>query len=304
MSSIGPVTPRAVQHSTVVAHGANLHVARIGRGRPLLLLHGWPEFWLTWEPVMTRLADCFDLIAPDLRGFGASDKPDGPFGPNEQTEDLVALIDALGVGPIGIVSHDVGATITQTLARRHPDRIAGLFFFNFMYPGIGTRATAPSHLQHVWHTWFNQSDLAPELLATSPEAVRRFITFLLRRWAHRAEAFDDATIEAFVANFQAPGNLAGGFAHYRAVAAQRRAEASENPPPPPPPIPLPTCVRWAQCDPTLPAEWSDRLGETFPDLDYAPFPDAGHFPHREQPDRAAAEIAAFFDRLDARGWQA
>jgi pimeloyl-ACP methyl ester carboxylesterase len=304
MSSIGPVTPRAVQHSTVVAHGANLHVARIGRGRPLLLLHGWPEFWLTWEPVMTRLADRFDLIAPDLRGFGASDKPDGPFGPNEQTEDLVALIDALGVGPVGIVSHDVGATITQTLARRHPDRIAGLFFFNFMYPGIGTRATAPSHLQHVWHTWFNQSDLAPELLATSPEAVRRFITFLLRRWAHRPEAFDDATIEAFVANFQAPGNLAGGFAHYRAVAAQRRAEASENPPPPPPPIPLPTSVRWAQCDPTLPAEWSDRLGETFTDLDYAPFPDAGHFPHREQPDRAAAAIAAFFDRLDAQGWKA
>jgi len=116
--------------------------------------------------------------------------------------------------------------------------------------------------------------------------------------------FDDAAIDAFVANFQAPGNLAGGFAHYRAVAAQRRAEASDDPPPPQPPIPLPTCVRWAQCDPTLPAEWSDRLAETFPNLDFAPFPDAGHFPHREQPDRASAEIGTFFERLSAPDWQA
>ena len=293
---------RMIEHSNVTVRGAKLHVARAGRGRPLLLLHGWPEFWLTWEPVMTRLAARFDLIAPDLRGFGSSDKPAGPFGPDEQTEDLAALIDALGVGPVGVVSHDVGATITQTLARRHPDRIAGLFFFNFMYPGIGKRFTAPGHLQHVWHTYFNQSDLAPELLAASPEAVRRFFTYFLRKWAHRPEAFDDAAIDAFVANFQAPGNLAGGFAHYRAVAVQRRAEAADNPPAPPP-IPLPTCVRWAQCDPTLPPEWADRLGDFFPDLDYAPFSDAGHFPHREQPDRAAAEIGAFFDRLGAQGWR-
>ena len=70
-----------MQHLTVQANGAAFHVARIGQGQPLLLLHGWPEFWLTWEPVMTRLADRFTLYAPDLRGFGDSDKPDGPHRP-------------------------------------------------------------------------------------------------------------------------------------------------------------------------------------------------------------------------------
>ena len=68
-----------------------------GSGKPLLLLHGWPEFWLTWEPVMTRLADRFSLIAPDLRGFGDSDKPDGPTGPDQHTSDMLALMDALGI---------------------------------------------------------------------------------------------------------------------------------------------------------------------------------------------------------------
>ena len=86
-----------MEHLTVRANGAALHVARIGAGRPLLLLHGWPEFWLTWEPVMTRLADRFTLYAPDLRGFGDSDKPEGPFGPDQQAADMLALMDALGL---------------------------------------------------------------------------------------------------------------------------------------------------------------------------------------------------------------
>ncbi len=64
-----------------------------------------------------------------------------------------------------------------------------------------------------------------------------------------------------------------------------------------PPIALPTCVRWAEHDVLFPYAGTDRLGETFTDLDLARFDGVGHFPHREDPDRAAAEIARFFDRL-------
>ena len=67
-----------------------------------------------------------------------------------------------------------------------------------------------------------------------------------------------------------------------------------------PPITVPTCVRWAEHDPLFPYEWTDRLGETFSNLDLAMFPDVGHFPHREDPDRAAREIAGFFSRI---GWR-
>src|SRR5215475_11436612 len=72
-----------VEHLTISANGATFHVARQGAGPALLLLHGWPEFWLTWEPVMARLAGRYTLIAPDLRGFGGSAKPSGPFGPED-----------------------------------------------------------------------------------------------------------------------------------------------------------------------------------------------------------------------------
>ncbi len=67
-----------------------------------------------------------------------------------------------------------------------------------------------------------------------------------------------------------------------------------------PPITTPTCVRWPEHDPLFPYAWTDRLGKTFADLDLAPFPNVGHFPHREDPDQAAAEISTFFDRL---GWR-
>src|SRR5437879_13893356 len=97
-----------MEHLRVQANGAAFHVARMGRGKPLLLLHGWPEFSLTWEPVMTRLADRFTLFAPDLRGFGDSDKPDGPFGPEQHAADMLALMDELGLAQAGIVGQHVG----------------------------------------------------------------------------------------------------------------------------------------------------------------------------------------------------
>jgi pimeloyl-ACP methyl ester carboxylesterase len=101
-------------------------------------------------------------------------------------------------------------------------------------------------------------------------------------------------LEAFVDNFLQPGNLQGGFNWYCSQNAGRlamiRGEA-----PPLPPITRPACVRWGVQDPLFPYAWTDRLGETFADLDLAPFEGAGHFPHRERPDAAAAEIARFFE---------
>src|SRR6188472_2746484 len=111
-----------MQHRFLRVNEASLHIAEIGAGPPLLLLHGWPEFWLTWEPVMARLANRFTLVAPDLRGFGDSDKPEGPFGPDQHAVDMLALLDALGLRRVGIVGHDIGGAVMQPLARKSPQR--------------------------------------------------------------------------------------------------------------------------------------------------------------------------------------
>lgn len=284
-----------MEHLSLTANGARFHVARCGQGPALLLLHGWPEFWLTWESVMQRLRDRFTLIAPDLRGFGASDKPEGPFGAAEHAADLAALLDALGVARAGVVGHDVGGAVMQALARLAPERVTGLFFFDFVYPGIGARMGAPDRLNEIWYQSFHQMQMAPALVGASREACRAYFGHFLRHWSHRKNAFDEV-LEDFVDNFLSPGNLEGGFAYYRAAHTGRIA-MMQGLAPLVPPIPLPTCVRWAEHDPIFPYAWTDRLHETFTDLDLAMFEGVGHFPHREDPDRAAAEIAHFFTRL-------
>ena len=161
-----------IEHQTIRANGADFHVARTGKGPPLLLLHGWPEFWLTWEPVMTRLASRFTLIAPDLRGFGDSSKPDGPYGPDQHAADMLALMDALRLERFGVVGHDVGGAAMQPLARSAPARLSGLFFFDFVYPGIGPRMGAPDRLNHIWYQSFHQMEMAPALVGASRESCR------------------------------------------------------------------------------------------------------------------------------------
>jgi pimeloyl-ACP methyl ester carboxylesterase len=289
-----------IRHTEVAVRGLRFHLARAGAGRPLLLLHGWPEFWLSWEPVMQRLAGRFELIAPDLRGFGATDKPDA--GPSDQAgadvhaADMLALLEALDIPHSGVVSHDVGAYVAQSMGREAPARFPGLFFFDCPYPGIGARWATPDRLQEIWYQYFQQKDFAAALIGSSREACRLYFGNILRHWAAGNRAAFDDVLEAWVDNFLLPGNLQGGFNWYISQNASRLA-MMRGELPMPPPVTVPSCVRWGALDPVLKAEWMDRLGEFLTDVDAQPMQGVGHFPHREDPDRAAAEIAGFFDHI-------
>ena len=186
----------------------------------------------------------------------------------------------------------------QPLARRAPERIAGLFFFDFLYPGIGPRMAEPDRLNNIWYQSFNQLEIAPALVGASRESCRAYIGYFLKHWSYRKHAFDDV-LEAFVDNFLKPGNLAGGFAYYRAAHAGRirmlKGEA--------PQIGADRSCRPACAGPSMircfPMPGPIGSARRFSNLDLAMFGDVGHFAHREDPDRAASEIAAFFKRI---GW--
>jgi epoxide hydrolase 4 len=285
-----------IRHISIPVPGAMLHVAEVGEGPPLLLLHGWPEFWATWEPVMARLQNRFRLIAPDLRGFGESDNPtpwphDG-VGADAHADDMVALMDALGLGQIGLVGHDVGAYVLQRIAIRHPARVRRLFFFNCPTHGIGTRWREPAHINEIWYQTFHQQPFAAELVGASRATCRAYIGHILRHWSHRKDAFD-AVLERFVDNFLRPGNLQGGFNWYISSNAGRLAVMAGTAPKPPR-IGVPARVLWGRHDPVLKAEWADVLPDYFDEVEVGFAESAGHFVHYEDPDLAAAEIARFF----------
>src|SRR5260370_36059887 len=121
------------KRASIEACGFTTHGAAGGRGPPLVLLHGWPEFWAVWEPMFERLADRYRLIAPDFRGFGESGNPvAGPSdqaGPDVLAADIAALMEGLRIARAGFVRHRFCAYALQRLAVNHPDEAAGLFFF-------------------------------------------------------------------------------------------------------------------------------------------------------------------------------
>jgi pimeloyl-ACP methyl ester carboxylesterase len=272
---------------------------RLGNGFPLVLMHGWPEFWLVWRKVLGPLSEHFDVVAYDLRGFGQSSKPELPalegYRIEDHAADLLGLVDGLGFERFGLVSHDVGAFVAQAFVRAHPQRVSGLFFFDCPYPGIGRRWADPDHLREVWYQSFHQLPLAAELVGSSREATERYFRHFLAHWAHDPGAFSDEDVAAWVDNFSAPGNLQGGFNWYVAAHAGR-LELMHHGAPELPLIEVPTRVRWGASDPILKVEWADRLGAYFADCDFAAVEDAGHFVAWERPDFAVAEITDFFGR--------
>ena len=86
---------------------------------------------------------------------------------------MLALMDALGLPQAGIIGHDVGGALMQPLARLAPERIAGLFFFDFVYPGIGPRMAEPERLNNIWYQSFHQMEMAPALVGASRDSCRR-----------------------------------------------------------------------------------------------------------------------------------
>jgi pimeloyl-ACP methyl ester carboxylesterase len=273
----------------VAANGININVAETGNGPPLLLLHGWPEFWFTWAKIMPLLAPNFRVIAPDLRGFGATDKT--PAGYSDQmtaeqhAEDLLALLDALEIPQTGLVAHDIGALIAQHLIRSAPGRITKFLTFDCPYPGVGRRWIEGGQLKRSWYMWFHQTSLALDLVGHSRETIAIYLRYCLIGGSVNKSAFDD-NFEAFVDNMAAPGNLQGGFNWYISTA--------KAVPPPATPIAIPTKILWPERDAVFPTAWMDRLPEFFTNLDASIFPGVGHFPHQEMPDRAAAAINEFF----------
>ncbi|KAH9324737.1 hypothetical protein KI387_004915 [Taxus chinensis] len=129
-----------IQHKHVDVGGIKLHVAEIGSGPDVLLLHGFPEIWYTWRYQMIALANAgFHAIAPDFRGYGLSDQPSeiekGSYA--DLLEDMAGLLDAFGIQKAFVVGKDFGAFIAYYLDLLYPDRVRGIVTLGIPYMSPG-----------------------------------------------------------------------------------------------------------------------------------------------------------------------
>ena len=283
--------PDLWDHQFAQVNSVRLHYVRQGGGQPVLLLHGWPGFWFEWNKNIPPLAERFDVIAPDMRGFAYSDKPELP--PEEGytdaviANDLAAMVRSLGFERVSVVAHDFGAMWAQRFARDHADLLDRLVLFNPPYPGIGARWFQMPQNFESWYMIFHQQPWAEEIVGATRAATETYLRHFLRHWSHDTDAFSEEEIAEFVEAYSQPGALRGGFNCYRAALRGGGQQSGD------PTIKTPTLILWSDSDPILPFEWSDRLGEFFPNHTLKKMEGLGHFMHREAPERVNQEIIQF-----------
>jgi haloacetate dehalogenase len=277
--------------------GAQIHAVIGGSGPPLLLLHGYPQTHVLWHKIAPRLASEFTVVAPDLRGYGDSTKPEGGadhagYSKRAMAQDMVEVMRALGFERFALAGHDRGARVAYRLALDHPPRVDGLAVLDIV-PTYEYFARVDRKLAHASYHWFflaQPADLPERLIGADPEY---FLQTTLARWAGSAGAFTPEAMAEYVRCFSDPATVRATCEDYRAGATVDFAldEADR------------TAGRMIGC-PVL-ALWSGHRGlgnranvldvwrEWATDVRGGPLP-GGHFLPEEAPDETYDALREFF----------
>lgn len=141
-----------VEHTMLALADGRMHVATMGSGDPVLLLSGYAQTWWEFRDLMPVLARAgYRAIAPDLRGEGWSELPAGDITRTRRAEDVLALLDALGLHRVRLVSHDASAITAYQLALEFPDRISAQVVFAVPPPQMRFSFDLIPGMRHLWH---------------------------------------------------------------------------------------------------------------------------------------------------------
>ncbi len=263
---------------------------RAGTGDGVVLLHGWPGDRKDYRDV-TPLLTGYTVVAPDLRGFGESDKhpatPPEAYSADAQARSVIGIMDELGLRSAVLAGYDVGSRVAQTVARLFPDRVRALVVSPPL-PGAGKRVLEPSAEREFWYQAFHQLSLVEEIIDGRPDAVRAYLRHFWSHWSGPSFAPADAELDRLADLYGGPGAFTASIAWYRAGSGTVARSLAEASPAPEDRIAVPTTALWPEFDPLFPPAWGDRLDEFFADATLTPLPGVGHF----VPLEAAAEFAA------------
>ncbi|MEU8195134.1 alpha/beta hydrolase [Microbispora amethystogenes] len=280
-------------------NGVNLNVTAGGSGPAVVLLHGFPQTHYMWRHVATRLADDHTVIIPDLRGYGASDKPDGSdpatYSKRTMAQDIVTVASALGVDHFGLVGHDRGALVAVRAGLDHPAVVDYLGILDVL-PTLDTWAVLRGvDAKVAWHLYLMAQPVGlPEKMirAVAPEFFGSFLdewdpsgtTFTPEERAYYIDS-SVAAIDSIVADYRATASI-----DLEMDRADRERGAQ---------LAMPVGV--------ISQDWGSQLGfdaaslwrAWAPDLTFQPTA-SGHFMAEENPDEIATFITTLATRPSAR----
>jgi pimeloyl-ACP methyl ester carboxylesterase len=273
--------------------GFRLHYDRHGAGPSVVLLHGWPGSRLDYRAIVPRLEGEADLVVPDLRGFGESDRhdepPDTAYSAAAQARSVLGLIRELELDRPVLVGYDVGSRVAQTVAREDPSAVRALVASPPM-PGVGERIFGPSSMTEFWYQPFHRLPLSEELLDGDPSAVRAYLRHFWEHWSGPDWSVPEDLLDAQAALYGRPGAFRASIGWYRAGGGSVARALAERTPAAEDRVATPLTVLWPEQDPLFPVEWSDRLGEFYADVDLRVLPGVGHFLPLQAPDEVVRAV--------------
>jgi epoxide hydrolase 4 len=268
-----------IDSQMVSTPGGALHVRVIGTGRPVLLLHGFPDSSLGFRELCESLAAAgYRAIAPDLRGYGLSDKPEGlePYRKSAALEDLAALARWSGDEPVAVLGHDWGGTLSYCFASEYPQLVSKLVVINAAHPESYARALTRSlQLLRSWYILFFQLRGVAEWLVTRRSVFR----WMMRRLVARKARLTEAKIEAARRELLRPGAVRAALSYYRAAVRW--------------PIKCPRRIEAPDADPALDPRLLDDLPERIAQVSVHHVPGAGHFVHWDEPEHVLDQLVKF-----------
>ena len=289
----------------VEANGLRFEVDQCGSGEKLALcLHGFPEHSFSWRYQLPLFAEMGYLAwAPNLRGYGNSDKPPGvsAYSIENLMQDVAALIDASGCQEVVLVGHDWGAVIAWFFAIRQVRKLDALIICNVPHPMSMRREFSWRQLKKSWYIFFFQIPALPEWLFTrnNGAAMRN----IMRDSAVDKSKFPDEVGEVYWRNAMQPGALTAMINYYRALlrgGAKRQQDQGL------PIIETPTLMLWGEDDVALEKSTTYGTEDYVRDLTIRYLPRVSHWVQQEQPEVVNAMIKAYLqgEPVPELTWQA
>lgn len=214
-SAIAGTESASYSHHKMFVNGFLMHYVTGGKGDPIVLLHGWPETSYEWRHVIPELiAHNYTIIAPDLRGFGDSEKPISGYDTKTLADDVYQLGNKLGFSKIYMVAHDWGGPVAYSYAAAHPEEVKKMVILDTLLPGFGYEKAGNFSQNGIWHFSFHAVRDLPERLIEGKEDV--YLNWFYD-WTYNQTAITPEDREEYIRQYSKPGALRAGFEVYRAV---------------------------------------------------------------------------------------
>ena len=273
-----------------------------GKGDLVILLHGFPDYWYSWRHQIPALSENFRVVAPDLRGYNKSSKPEGVdnYSTSLLVEDISLLIKALGETKAVIIGHDWGGAIAWNLAMMAPEKVSKLIIINCPHPALLLEAFWSmrfQQLQKSWYVFFFQIPKIPEeiLSQNNYEILQRMVFGSI----HNKQAFKEEDMQHYVEAWSQPGALESSINYYRAnwniaQILSIKKEHQDGFIKRFPKIKCPTLVIWGEKDVALDKSLTFGLKEYVEGAFKIVYhPEYGHWVHIEAPEFVNNTISSF-----------